>query len=48
MNKCETCANRKFDEKWGEYKCLAFHRRLYEPMMACTAYEKKKKEEETK
>lgn len=29
MCTCKDCKHSKFDHKWGEYKCLKLHRRLY-------------------
>ena len=44
MSKCETCAYSKFDELWGEYKCIKYARRITTLELLsdlwCTYYEK--------
>lgn len=38
--KCQTCKHSVFDEKWGEYKCKATHRRVYDDPDDCEHYKK--------
>lgn len=50
---CSTCSNMVFDRLWGEYKCLEFQHRIYNPeeYEDCTAWvkcsKKKKRKEST-
>ena len=41
-NKCCECANAKFDELWGEYKCLVHQRRIQTPnaYTSCASFKK--------
>lgn len=39
MGICETCKHLKFDELWGEHKCLKQHRRIYVAIEECEKYE---------
>lgn len=43
MSKLTTCKHFKFDELWGEFKCLKHCRRLItsKECLKCTDYEKK-------
>ena len=45
---CETCAHGKFDEIWGEYKCLKLDRRIYDvrARINCALWEKGAKKED--
>lgn len=52
-HKCTDCANAKFDEQWGEYKCLARCIRISNPnshwsgtYTGCKLWTAKKKGEE--
>ena len=40
-SKCKNCKNAKFDELWGEYKCLAHGIRLYnyDKILECEEYD---------
>ena len=42
MNNCKDCVHSKFDELWGEYKCLKLHHRIYILLDKdeCTYYER--------
>lgn len=42
-NKCTECANAKFDEQWGEYKCIARCIRISNPVSytGCEMFSKK-------
>ena len=44
MGNCKDCVHSKFDELWGEYKCLKLHRRCYILLEAdeCIRYKKGK------
>ena len=49
MKTCEKCKYAKFDERWGEWKCLKFARRIYNCQNCaalCTKYEELKKKPE--
>lgn len=43
MEKCKTCIHAKFDELWGEWKCMAYLHKIYE-WFDCKQYQKKKEE----
>lgn len=44
MDTCRSCVHCKFDDLWGEYKCLKRGHRIYIPsqLIDCEFYEKDK------
>lgn len=40
--RCETCTYGKFDELWGEWKCLKVSQRVHDDRKTCENYEEKK------
>ena len=42
IEKCKTCKHGKFDEVWGEMKCLYYSRRWNPNAPECDKYEPKK------
>lgn len=49
MSTCKNCANRVFDEQWGEYKCTVYEHRIYDvdKYLDCKNHKPDKKEEKT-
>lgn len=47
MNTCKKCANRIFDEKWGEYKCTVHKRRIrkLDEYLACNHFKNQQEEQ---
>lgn len=48
MRDCSNCEHSKFDETWGEHKCLQFSRRVHdsvEESKDCQYYKKTTKQE---
>ena len=45
MTNCETCEHSVFDKVWGELKCKAQQRRVYDPssVVECPDYKEKEK-----
>lgn len=45
--KCKSCIHSKFDDIWGEYKCLLLHKRVHDPKESqeCKKYTKGKSAE---
>ena len=46
MSDCKSCKHSKFDEKWGEYKCLVLKRKFIKSgdIAECSEYKPKNKE----
>jgi hypothetical protein len=43
---CKTCKHARFDERWGEYKCIKLYIRVYNPERKdCVHYRRKSKKE---
>jgi hypothetical protein len=42
LGNCQNCVHSKFDEQWGEFKCMKYHRRIYILLSSeeCANYEK--------
>lgn len=43
MNNCKNCANRVYDERWGQYKCKVYQHRIKDAdrYMGCECHEPK-------
>ena len=41
---CAKCGNGVFCPSWGEWKCLAYERRMYYPVVDCSLYEQDTRE----
>lgn len=47
---CITCKHHKFDEVFGEHKCLKYQHKIYHPMATfeCEGHERKKEDKNGK
>lgn len=50
MQNCKTCANKVYDERWGDYRCKVYQHRIrnVDRYLDCENYESKQWKKEKK